>query len=246
MNLRRANMATFPARADTLEISLRSLEPQVDEIHLVLNEYKEVPAFLSAFKKVHPILPDEDHKDVGKFLPNVGANDFVFLTDDDLLYHDRYCDWMIDMASTIGMEEHVFGLHGSIYRPGTRSRKRKLYYYSKSLGQSVYVDELGTGTVLALGKNIPPFAYMSSSQKFVDVRFAKWCAENGLARICVARPRKLIRTIRNDVPSIYGTFTKTNPPVILDEMDTYVGKFALLKQRLGPKLNLAQRLWVNA
>lgn len=238
-------MATFPARAETLEVSLRSLVPQVDEIHLVLNEYTEIPAFLAEFKNVNPILPDQDYKDVGKFVPSVRADDFVFLADDDLQYHPGYCDWMIEMASEIGLDQHVFGLHGSIYRQGTRSRKRKLFYYSKSLGQSVCVDELGTGTVFALGKNIPPLDYMLSAQKFVDVRFAKWCFEQDLARICVARPRKYIRTIHNGGPSIYGTFTKTNPPVILDEMDTYIGKSPLLGHRIGRKLGLAQRIRGN-
>ena len=235
-------MATFPARAGTLEASLRSLVTQVDEVHLVLNEYAQIPAFLAGFDNVNPILPDIDYKDVGKFLPKAGPDDFVFLADDDLRYHPQYCDWMAEMACDIGLEQHVFGLHGSIYRQGTRSRKRKLYYYSKLLGQSVCVDELGTGTVFALGKNIPPLEFMLSAQKFVDVRFAKWCSENNLARICVARPRKYIQTIRNDGPSIYGTFTKNNPSIVLDEMGTYIGKSPFLGERLGRKLGLAERI----
>ncbi len=247
MSLRRAHMATFPARTETLELSLESLEPQVDEIHLVLNEYKEIPNFLSRFKKVNPILPDRDFKDVGKFFPVPGPSDFVFLVDDDLQYHDRYCDWMIGMADEIGLEEYVFGLHGSIYKRSreTPTRKRKLFYYSKSLGRSVCVDELGTGTVLALGKNIAPLDYMVSSQKFVDVRYAKWCFEHRINQVSVARPRNLIRTIRNSGPSIYKTFTSTNPPAIFEEMRVHAGRSPLIGKKIGRRLSLAETLGIK-
>ncbi|MBL4807067.1 MAG: hypothetical protein JKY31_07225 [Rhodobacteraceae bacterium] len=244
MNLRRAHMATFPARIETLEIALTSLAPQVDEIHLVLNEYDEVPAFLAKFGNVNPVLRGEDFKDVGKFVPRPAPDDFVFLVDDDLQYHQRYCDWMIERASEIGADKFVIGLHGSIYQVFGEhtSRKRKLFYYSKSLRQSVCVDELGTGTVLALGKNVAPLEYMASSQKFVDVRFAKWCFENGLQQVAVARPRKLIRTIRNSGPSIYRTFTRNNPPVIFDEMTEYVGKSRQLGQKIGKQIGFLERI----
>jgi len=226
MVLRRAHMATFPDRADILRIALKSLESQVDEIHLMLNEYNETPTFLLDFKKVIPILHNEDLKDVGKFFPVPKPDDHVFLVDDDLLYHDRYCDWMIERTTEIGMEKSVFGLHGSIYKRinGYPTRKRKLYYYSKSLRRSVYVDELGTGTVFALGKNIAPLSYLETAQKFVDTRYAKWCFESKVSQVAIARPRKLIRTIRHKGPSIYRTFTVHNPPIILCEMDAFVGR----------------------
>lgn len=247
MSLRRAHMATFPARAETLELSLISLEPQVDEIHLILNEYSEIPNFLTKFKKVNPILPDEDFKDVGKFFPTPNSDDFVFLVDDGLQYHDYYCDWMIRVAGEIGLEEYVFGLYGGIYKRsrGAPTRTRKLFYYSKSLRTSVCVDELGTGTVLALGKNIAPLDYMATSQKFVDVRYAKWCFENNITQVSIARPRKLIRTIRNGGPSIYRAFTRNSPSVILEEMDTYVGKSPMIGQRIGRRISFRETLGVK-
>jgi len=247
MSLCRAHMATFPARIESLKIALKSLEPQVDEIHLVLNEYSEMPSFLGKFKKVIPIMPDEDFKDVGKFWPTPEPDDFVFLVDDDLRYHDRYCDWMIKMATEVGLEKNVVGLHGSIFRKnnGIPTRKRKLFYYSKSLARSICVDELGTGTVLAKGKNIAPLSYMASSQKFVDVRYAKWCFENNLTRICVARPRKLIHTIRNSGPSIYKTFTSSNPPQIFDEMVSYAGKSPNLGKKFGRRLSFMESVGLN-
>lgn len=242
MNSRRVHMATFPARIEILETAVASLEPQVDEIHLVLNEYDEVPKFLSKFSKVNPIIPDEDLKDVGKFLPVPNPDDFVFLADDDLRYHARYCDWMIRIAYEIGLDDFVFGLHGSVFRlvDGLPVKKRKLYYYSKLLRQSVCVDELGTGTVMALGKNIAPLEYMATSRKFVDVRYAKWCHEQNLTKVAIARPSKMIRTIRNSGTSIYNTFTQNSPQIVLDEKAAYIGKSSMVGNRIDRRLSVAE------
>ena len=135
MSIRRAHMATFPARIETVKIALDSLHSQVDEIHLVLNEYTEIPAFLSRFSKVNPVLPKTDYKDVGKFVPRPDAEDIVFLVDDDLQYGAQYCEWMVGQATEIGWDDNVFGLHGSIYKRanGALTRKRQLFYYETSV-----------------------------------------------------------------------------------------------------------------
>jgi len=226
-----ANMATFPQRENTLAQSISSICDQVDRVNLVLNEYSEVPKFLLQFRNVEPIIPTNDLKDTGKFLPECSGEDLVFLVDDDLFYSSGYVSLLLRRANELGLEENVLGLHGTVYRKnlkGLRSRKR--FDFASSQKELVYVDQLGTGTILVLGKNLPPFEYMRTSQKFVDVRFAKWCAENELNMISVPRPKATIRSIRVSGSSIYRSFTSKSPEHVLNEVREFAGKNQRIKQ----------------
>ncbi len=238
MALRRAHMATFPARQHVLAAALRSLEPQVDVIHLVLNEYAEVPELLAEFRKLAPILPSWDFKDVGKFVTQPTPEDHVFFVDDDLCYAPGYCDWLTRQAEAVGLEQHVFGLHARIYQypVGAEARSRKTLYYRHALRQTRFVDQLGTGTVLALGRNVPPLDYMCGSEKFVDVRYAKWCFENQISQIALARPFNMARPLRHGGTTIYRDFTVSSPDHVLAEIRSFAGKPPRIGCRVGPRL----------
>ncbi|MES2550343.1 MAG: hypothetical protein V4630_11710, partial [Pseudomonadota bacterium] len=86
----RAHIATYPPRRQMLEQALATIAPQVDQVFLCLNEFTEVPAFLTAFRNVTPWIPSEDLKDVGKFALQVASDDLVVMADDDLLYHPMH------------------------------------------------------------------------------------------------------------------------------------------------------------
>lgn len=226
-----ANMATFPQREATLADSVSSICDQVDRVNVILNEFKEVPKCLLEFGNVHPIIPQYDLKDTGKFLPECKDDDFVFLVDDDLIYSPDYVSLLLQHASKIGLDDNVLGLHGTVYRrnlKGLRSRKR--FDFSSRQKEFVFVDQLGTGTVLVLGKNLPPFEYVRTSQKFVDVRFAKWCAERDLNMISVPRPKATICSIRVLGGSIYSSFTSKSPEHVLKEVRSFAGKNQRIKQ----------------
>ncbi len=244
MATRRAHMASFPERQHVLPAALRSIEPQVDEIYLVLNEFGEIPSLLAEFRKVHAILAGEDFKDVGKFVTRPADEDHVFFVDDDLCYASGYCDWVTQRAEAIGLETNVFGLHASIYRrtDGADAKSRKIFHYRRPLRQTIYVDQVATNSTFAIGKNVPPLEYMRGSQKFVDVRYAKWCYENNLKQIALARPFNLARPLRHGGETIYRSFTVASPMHVLDEIRSFAGNSQLVGQRIGRRLGVLQML----
>lgn len=233
----RAHMASFPDRFNVLEAAVHSVASQVDEVKLVLNETTEIPSFLAQFENVEIIVAGEDYKDVGKFVTTPPDDALVYFVDDDLAYRDGYFQYLADAAAKIGLDNHVFGLHASIYRalPVTDANNRKSFYYRKPLRQAVYVDQVATNSALALGKNVPPLEYMNGSQKFVDVRYAKWCYENGLSQISLARPINMAKPLRHGGDTIFRSFTIDTPPPVLAEINSFAGKNPKLWQHIGER-----------
>ncbi len=228
----RAHMATFPPRADRLQHSLPSIAQQVDRVDLILNEYQEIPGFLARFPNVNPVIPDQDTKDTGKFLPDTDDDDLVFLADDDLRYAPDYVDVLLDEGTRLGLDQKVLGLHGTLYKRRLKSlRSRSKFPYSKRLKKSIVVDQLGTGTVLVKGKNMPEFVQMKEAQKFVDVRFANLCRQADLSLVAIARRSKLVMTISGGGQSIYQTFTRTSPDHVLQEVRSFAGQDPLLRTK---------------
>ncbi len=238
-------MATFPARKHVLEAAVRSLEHQVDEIHLALNEYTEIPGFLGGIRNLNPALQSENQRDVGKFVFSPNPDDHVFFVDDDLAYSPGYCDWITERAEEIGLERAVFGLHAGVYRNShvNDAGVRKRLHYRRGILRSVFVDQLGTGTALALGKNVPSWDYMKGSQRFVDVRFAKWCFERGISQVAVARPFNMVRPLRHGGTTIYRDFTVNSPEHVVEEIRSYAGKSPYSRHRIGDKISLFDLLF---
>jgi hypothetical protein len=224
----RAHMATYPPRVQLLEQSLPTIASQVDQVFLCLNEFAEIPAFLASFKNVTPVIPDQDFKDVGKFIFEPAPDDLVLMTDDDLLYHPKHVRRLRRIGEGIGLQSNVFGVHGSIYRPneGSLINGRLNFHFGRALGETRRVHQLGSGTMLALGRNVAPLDFMQGSQKFVDVRYARWLRENGIASWVIKRPRNFIREIAPPAErqeTIFKTFTRRTPPQVLDEIRSFAG-----------------------
>lgn len=234
-----AHMATFPGRVEFAEDAARSIAVQVDELRVVFNEFDGPPAWAGQVDNLVPIIPPSDTKDTGKFLPEVAPEDLVFLCDDDLDYTPGYVAQFLSQAEILGLEQNVLGLHGTIYRRvfgKLRSlRSRKQFHYAKGLDQPRYVDQLGTGTVLVRGANLPGFADMETSQKFVDVRFARLACERGLNMVAIARPTKILVLRGGREGSIYQTFTRQSPENVLAESRAFAGKHSKLGQVAGIK-----------
>lgn len=227
-------MTTFPARLDTLQSSLDTIVRQVDRVNLVLNEYSEVPKFLSNYASVNPIIPETDLKDTGKFYPETAPSDYVFLVDDDILYSSNYVSLLRERFDECTDKNIVVGLHGTIYRIPTKSlRDRQRLDFRASLRSNTYVDQLGTGTVLTRGRNMPDFDAMKTSQRFVDVRFASWCFKNDISLMAVARKRGTAKQIKIKSASIYGSFTRNSPENVLAEAQEFAGLNPKVKSRGG-------------
>lgn len=234
-----ACLATYPARLSQSVISIKSLLNQVDLLHVVLNGYTSVPPELEELPGVNYIIPPVDLRDVGKFFPDVGINDYVFLCDDDILYPCDYVERMRGHYSVLRDSinaEPILGLHGVIYSDfydGTPRSGRSVDVFYRELEKFRLVNQLGTGTVLCKGMQLPSFHFMEGSQRFVDVRFARHALKLGFPMVCVPRESGWLQQIEVD-SSIYETFTEKHPENVVCEIQEISGmsKIDWEKQRI--------------
>lgn len=239
-----ANMATFPAREEILKGAIFKLSPQVDALNVVLNEFSLIPEWIKEYKNVNVRIPDQDHKDIGKFLPEVAGDDVVLLVDDDLHYPEDYVKNMIHAANESGVLEGCGGfggLHGTVYtkisdgitprllartvlnlhlRVGTL---RQTYNYWDGLSVATRVDQIGTGTAIFPGRLMPPFEFMRSGQRRADVRLARWAFEKQIPVICLPRPDRWLLGAEHDL-TIYESYTARMPKELSNEIKSFAFK----------------------
>jgi len=237
-----ANMATYPPRGSTLESVLDSVAHQVDQLNLVLNEYAHPPEFLEKFPNVHPIIPREDTKDVGKFYPHASGSQYVFLIDDDRLFPDDFVAYTITQFEKLGSGDFLGGYHASLYyKPSISWKPKKLQKFINFNARSIaryrkvfpahyeikapfIVDQIGTGATILRSNHMPSYEYMRDSQKFVDVRLARWCFEHGITSVCLPRRAGWFPRGFDFDETIYRGFTKKDPPHVAEEIWCYAFK----------------------
>ena len=212
-------MATYPQRKLVATEAIGSIEHQLDRLVVVLNNYDSVPPEYPDKSHIEYIIPDADLKDVGKFLISMAADSFVFTLDDDIQYPEDYAATMLLHYERIPVPRKAIGVHGVTYSDffDGQASSRLVYLFSLEVKKYHVVNQLGTGTMMTVGKNIPPFLYMEGSQKFVDVRYGKFARENGIACCCVPRPRDWLKQLPV-AESIFEDFTKNANDDFMDDV----------------------------
>jgi hypothetical protein len=247
-----AVMATFPARSESVQRAVRMLANQVDVIVVVFNEYTEVPAWCSEIPNLRPVVPDKDRKDVSKFLPVVPDDAWVFLVDDDLKYPADYVAHSLASIEALGAPPHtIFGYHGTIYgwfvaagfakalvrhvlsfarhRSFHRAAYRRVLRFDRALPSAWKVEQLGTGTVVARGRDLMRLADAEGSERRVDTRLASWAQRTGRSMVALPRAHEWLQnTVQEE--TIYDTYTSHRPQEFLDEVSLFSGKV----KGLGP------------
>ena len=235
-----ANLATYPPRQSHLPAVVEAIAPQVDRLNLILNQYDTPIPALAHVANLSQIVPDHDTRDAGKFYPDTTGADFVFLNDDDLIYPADFVARSIASLTAV-RSRAMGGYHGSLYyRPGfslvpgrlkkwLRYRddriadyRRPLRFY-EALERPTVVDQIATNAAILRGPDMPPYGFMASSQKFVDVRLARWCFERGILPVCLPRPAGWLSEVRFE-ETIFRDFTRTNPPHVAEEIWSYALK----------------------
>ena len=84
-----AQLATLPDRYRMLLQVINSLLPQVDELRISLNNYKEIPKFLT-HPKIKAKIFDNTTGDAAKFYDIENIDGYFFSCDDDLRYPPNY------------------------------------------------------------------------------------------------------------------------------------------------------------
>lgn len=219
-----ASMATFPKRKEGLVNVIEALLPQVDRLNICLNEYNEIPSFLIR-DKVHAFIPPKDYRDVGKFLIyDFDRQDDIFYVDDDIIYPPNYVEKMKAAWEEYSEISPIIGVHGVIY-PDLYDglvKNRKVYSFRKSLDRPKIVNQLGTGTVFCKGYQAVNLDFMSGSERYVDVRFARWAIGNKWPMICIDRDELWLGE-KNYEESIFSSFTREWPLEVIRECQSISG-----------------------
>lgn len=222
-------MSTYPARRHEVAQAIESVMHQVDLLHICFNEYETIPKFIKN-PKINAFIPKKNYRDVGKFVMNdFQDDDTIVYLDDDIVYPNNYVELMSSYLHK-DPTNSVVGLHGVIYSDffcGHPSA-RKVFTFNKRLDEERQVNQLGTGTVVCKGVNAPPLEFMDGSQKFVDVRFARYQHERNIELLCCSRPQDWLLEIDND-HSIFESFTKNWPIEVTREVMQF-GGYANLKK----------------
>ena len=235
-----AILATYPARVNTFPEALQSVATQVDEAFVILNQYDRIPEG-SFPRNAQFIIPQDNLKDTGKFFVPVEPDDFVVLCDDDIVYPKDYVSSLRAKWEDYSTLHAVVGVHGVIYSDffDGNPQARIVHVFHCKLDADLFVNQLGTGTVLCKGYQLPPFEFMQTSARFVDVRFARHCAQAAFPQICVARENDWMHQLPTET-SIFNSFTTGWDLSIVREVQSFAGL------RFLPTLLPANSILVNS
>jgi len=246
-------MATYPARADTLRAAVASIAPQLDRLHLVLNQYEAVPYWVPEHANVLPVIPEADSKDTGKYLVGLPPEArWLFTLDDDILYPPDYVARSLGGMARLGAGRYMGGYLGWTYRRarflGSRWLRRLIGYnpdyiansadavdFRDGLERAFVAEGLGTGVSVMRAEDVPPFARVSDAQRFIDVRLASWCFDQGIVQVCLPRPAGWLRDAHtgSQAESIFNDFTLRPPRSVADE----IWRIAFRNPRRGETLD---------
>jgi glycosyltransferase involved in cell wall biosynthesis len=212
-----AAVCSIPQRVASLERVVASVIDQVDYLHVYLDKYDTVPAFLRGNSKIsitrsQSVKPD--YRDNAKFLKydhyKKSHGEIFYLTiDDDIVYPADYVIYHMRVSEAFG-RRCVTGLHGVVYNenPGRYFGNRRVYHYEKDVLKShVLVNCLGTGTT---GFYSSCFASMNPRQwvpsGMVDIHFSVMAKTANVPLVCMARnPGWLRDSVESDKsPTLYG------------------------------------------
>jgi FkbM family methyltransferase len=206
-----ACIASYPPRKDKLREVVARLLPQVDQLHVYLNEYEEVPDFLRHSRiSVELGGTARNLRDNGKFhfMQTLPAG-FVLTVDDDIAYPPDYVETLVRKVEFYERRA-VVGLHGTIFAKPIRNyfRGRTVYHFEHELGNDVVVNQLGTGTVAFHTDLIRPDINEFKTTGMADVWLALACKRQAAPMIAIERPAGFLQSLGVEETTLFREFRK--------------------------------------
>lgn len=227
---RAVGIASLPQREKGLRQAMDSLAHQIDEFHIYLNGYPEVPAWLGERPGVF-VHRSQDHGDLGdsgKFFGYERTTaPWYFTCDDDIIYPNDYAEILLDAAKRHGTP---VGVHGSILRYPVigyynRNARHVLHFkWKNNCDRRVHI--LGTGTMLIDRRTVtalPRFDFPNMA----DIWIAKFFAKRSIALHAVARGNKWLKDADVPAESIYSSNAEeqTDQRLIVDREAKAIGEY---------------------
>lgn len=206
-------MATYKGRPErVLKQVVERIAPQVDELHIYMNDYTSVPSWMDSISNVHSYLGKDNKGDLkarGKFWAYDKAKGYYLTVDDDLDYDPNYVRDTIEKIESSN-KSGVF-----VYR-GKRinSLPLKHYYFKRGDTQDIanvnnitrmHVPNTGTFFVdrSKIKLNVKELLSGKRFERMIDPCMAVLCIEQGIPVYCL--PKQLYKTMTGEAQrkSIY-------------------------------------------
>jgi FkbM family methyltransferase len=194
-----AVLASMPERTPYLEKVVEAIRPQVDALRVYLNNFDEIPPFLTQEEGRLSSEALGDLGDSGKFYWFDGREDIDhshYLTlDDDLGYPGNYVSTMVHEFDARDRKA-VVGVHGSTLlqpiKDFVTSRDERFRFY-QGLERARKVHLLGTATTLLSRDTLDlTLDNFSSLRNAADLHLAIAAQRQSVPMIAVARPEQWI------------------------------------------------------
>lgn len=184
----RLGIATLKVREESFKQVIESVYDQVDEIVAVLNNYTEVPEWISMLDKIDPYLSDNSYGDAGKIMGTQGYSGYYTTLDDDLLPpKDGYIQYLKQ-----GVDDYqgVIGLHGRIYLPRVTNFKRweGNYRCLGNVSTDVKVNFIGSGCTMWHTDRLKFSLSDCKYPNMCDVHLSRVATEQGVPMIVLQHP----------------------------------------------------------
>lgn len=204
-----ASLSSIPSRQSFLPELVASLEYQVDEIRIFLNDHAEIPEALRSHPKVSVETSDVfgDQGDIGKFHWVEDTTPGYRLTcDDDIVYPPDYVKTLVSELQAMG-DQGVVGVHGALLRQPIDDyygqTQRKVYHFRNGLADSEYCHVLGTGTVAYKSGAIALDGSTFQCRNMADIWFAKAANQQQVPLKRIASPHNWLKERESSQASIY-------------------------------------------
>jgi len=210
-----ASVASIPARKESLRVVVQRILPQVDRLHVYLNNYPRTPSWLKHAKiDVAHSRDHGDRGDAGKFFWCDSVAGYHFTLDDDLLYPPDYVATMIEKIEDYGRHA-VVTAHGSMLREPFNGylQSRDVYSFCGRVRTDTPVHIPGTGCLAYHTETLTLYRSDFAVANLADVWFALAAKRQQTPLVVVAHPEQwIVELPRGQQTSIYRrTLTDDSP-----------------------------------
>jgi len=182
-----ACIPTMPSRLSVIEQSALSIASQVDQLFIYCNNNVQLPNSLLETKNIFPV-SNGDYGSVGRFFISM-MEGYLFFCDDDLLYPEHYCDYLITKIEEYERKA-VIGYHGRIIKVPLKSYygqdSEVVYPCRLDLNSDHEVNFIGTGCMSYHSSTLKVLMDSFKHNNMDDAEFSIKCAENNVPMFVVA------------------------------------------------------------